>query len=40
MGGEAAPSDRVMERQREEAGREYRLETEGEHPVAALRERG
>lgn len=39
-GGEAPPSDRVMERQRDEVGREYRLETEGEHPVAALRERG
>ena len=39
-GGESPPSDRVMERQRDEVGREYRLETEGEHPAASLRERG
>jgi hypothetical protein len=33
------PSERVMEQHRETLGREYRLETEGEHPVASLRSR-
>ncbi|GAA2479948.1 hypothetical protein GCM10010406_15210 [Streptomyces thermolineatus] len=38
-GGEPAPSDRVLQRQHDEVGREYRVETEGEHPVPRLRER-
>ncbi|WP_059006039.1 hypothetical protein [Streptomyces specialis] len=33
-----APSDQVLDRHREMFGREYRLQTEGEHPVPALRE--
>ncbi|MCF6523943.1 hypothetical protein [Streptomyces sp. JJ36] len=40
MGDGGPPSDRVMEQQRQEVGREYRLETEGEHPAASLREHG
>jgi hypothetical protein len=39
MGGEPAPSEEVMEMHREMLGREYRMETEGPHPVAAMRER-
>ena len=32
------PSDQVLDAHREMFGREYRLQTEGEHPVPALRE--
>ena len=39
LGDEAAPSDQVMHVHQEMFGREYRMETEGPHPVAALRER-
>jgi hypothetical protein len=38
-GGEEPPSERVVEHHREMLGREYRMETEGEHPVASLRSR-
>ena len=38
-GGEEPPSERVMAQHQELFGREYRIETEGEHPDAALRER-
>jgi hypothetical protein len=34
------PSEEVVTRQRTERGHEYRMQTEGEHPVAALREDG
>ncbi|MET8179331.1 hypothetical protein [Streptomyces sp. NPDC005336] len=37
--GDQPPSERVMEQHREMFGREYRLETEGEHPVRSLRSR-
>jgi hypothetical protein len=33
------PSEQVIDRNREAQGREYRIETEGEHPVERLRER-
>ncbi|MET7933199.1 hypothetical protein [Streptomyces sp. NPDC005322] len=36
---EQPPSERVMEQHRDMFGREYRLETEGEHPVPSLRSR-
>jgi hypothetical protein len=38
-GGEEPPSEQVMTQHREMFGREYRLETEGPHPVESLRER-
>ncbi|MFC8358285.1 hypothetical protein ACFUIY_00275 [Streptomyces griseorubiginosus] len=38
-GGEEPPSEQVMAQHQELFGREYRVETEGEHPDAALRER-
>jgi hypothetical protein len=38
-GGEAPPSDQVISLHDEALGHDYRLETEGEHPVPALRER-
>ncbi|AGP59409.1 hypothetical protein M271_40140 [Streptomyces rapamycinicus NRRL 5491] len=37
--GDQPPSERVMEQHREMFGREYRLETEGEHPAASQRSR-
>lgn len=37
MGGEAPPSDRVIVENAGKSGRDYRLETEGPHPVAELR---
>ncbi|MCK2217037.1 hypothetical protein MF672_025065 [Actinomadura sp. ATCC 31491] len=37
MGGEAPPSDQVIEENRSKSGEEYRLQTEGEHPVAGHR---
>ena len=37
-GGEAPPSDRVMTEHDEMFGREYRVVSEGEHPVPAMRE--
>lgn len=37
--GDQPPSERVMEQHREMFGREYRMETEGEHPVRSLRSR-
>jgi hypothetical protein len=37
MGGERPPSERVMTENRDKSGEEYRLETEGPHPVASLR---
>ncbi|MFC6815272.1 hypothetical protein ACFQHS_07955, partial [Nonomuraea dietziae] len=37
MGGEKAPSERVIEENRAKSGEEYRLETEGPHPVGSLR---
>ncbi|PZG18287.1 hypothetical protein [Nonomuraea aridisoli] len=36
MGGEKAPSERIIDENRERSGREYRLQTEGEHPVHSL----
>ncbi|MGP4110395.1 hypothetical protein ACTWP5_05690 [Streptomyces sp. 4N509B] len=40
LNGQATPpNEQVMERHQEMFGREYRLETEGEHPVASLRSR-
>ncbi|GHH86392.1 hypothetical protein GCM10018793_58100 [Streptomyces sulfonofaciens] len=39
LGGESAPSDQVIDMHRDMLGREYRMETEGPHPVAAMRER-
>ncbi|WP_346107060.1 ferritin-like domain-containing protein [Nonomuraea maheshkhaliensis] len=36
MGGEAAPSERVIDDNRAVSGHEYRLQTEGEHPVHSL----
>ncbi|EHR50611.1 hypothetical protein SacmaDRAFT_2365 [Saccharomonospora marina XMU15] len=37
-GGEAPPSERVIDMHREQFGTDYRLSTEGEHPVQSLRE--
>jgi hypothetical protein len=37
-GGEAPASERVIDQHREMFGREYRLETEGEHPDPAMRQ--
>ncbi|MCD0445051.1 hypothetical protein LO763_15650 [Glycomyces sp. A-F 0318] len=37
-GGEAPPSDRVVDAHRERFGSDYRLSTEGEHPDPRLRE--
>jgi predicted metal-dependent hydrolase len=39
-GGEAPPSDRVIVQHEETFGRDYRLETEGEHPAPDLRHHG
>jgi hypothetical protein len=36
-GGEKPPSEQVIDQHRDQFGEEYRSETEGEHPVAALR---
>ncbi|MEV4307713.1 hypothetical protein [Nonomuraea sp. NPDC049624] len=36
MGGEKPPSERVIEENRAKSGQEYRLQTEGEHPVHSL----
>ncbi len=36
MGGEVAPSERVIDDNRAVSGHEYRLQTEGEHPVHSL----
>jgi hypothetical protein len=36
-GGEKPPSELVIEENRTKSGKEYRLETEGPHPVANLR---
>ncbi|NUP03931.1 MAG: hypothetical protein HOW71_07310, partial [Nonomuraea sp.] len=36
MGGEKPPSERVIDDNRARSGREYRLQTEGEHPVHSL----
>ncbi|MEU8360150.1 ferritin-like domain-containing protein [Nonomuraea sp. NPDC048882] len=36
MGGEPAPSERVIDDNRAVSGHEYRLQTEGEHPVGSL----
>ncbi|MFI7612261.1 hypothetical protein ACIBP6_13670 [Nonomuraea terrae] len=36
MGGEKAPSERIIDDNRERSGREYRLQTEGDHPVRSL----
>ncbi|TDE37588.1 hypothetical protein E1295_34385 [Nonomuraea mesophila] len=36
MGGEKAPSERVIEDNRAVSGREYRLQTDGEHPITSL----
>jgi hypothetical protein len=38
-GGEAPPSERVVDMHREQFGDDYRLATEGEHPVEELRRR-
>ncbi|MGW0658440.1 hypothetical protein [Streptodolium elevatio] len=38
-GEQPPPSDRVMTMHQEAFGREYRLETEGKHPVKSLREK-
>jgi len=37
MGGEKAPSERIIQENRDKSGEEYRLETEGPHPVQSLR---
>lgn len=37
-GGEEPPSERVIDMHREQFGTDYRLSTEGEHPVERLRE--
>lgn len=37
-GGEEPPSERVIDEHRQKFGTEYRLETEGPHPVKELRE--
>lgn len=37
-GGEKAPTEQVIDLHREKFGEEYRLQTEGEHPVARLRQ--
>jgi hypothetical protein len=37
-GGEKPPSERVVDEHREIFGREYRLQTDGPHPVRSLRE--
>jgi hypothetical protein len=39
MGGEEPPSERVIEAHEEQFGTDYRLETEGPHPVERLRQR-
>lgn len=39
-GGQTAPSVQVIDRHIREKGEDYRLETEGEHPVQELRSRG
>jgi predicted metal-dependent hydrolase len=36
-GGEKAPSELIIEENRTKSGEEYRLETEGPHPVPSLR---
>jgi hypothetical protein len=36
MGGDKAPSELVIEENRAKSGQEYRLQTEGEHPVRSL----
>ncbi|MGP4105170.1 hypothetical protein ACTWPW_63065, partial [Nonomuraea sp. KM90] len=36
MGGDKAPSERVIDDNRAKSGHEYRLQTEGEHPVHSL----
>ncbi|MGN9844596.1 hypothetical protein ACTMTI_41360 [Nonomuraea sp. H19] len=36
MGGEKPPSERVIDDNRAKSGQEYRLQTEGEHPVHSL----
>ena len=38
-GGEAPPSERVMVEHDDMFGREYRVESEGEHPDPAMREK-
>lgn len=37
MGGERPPSELVIQENRDKSGEEYRLETEGPHPVPSLR---
>ncbi|WP_093459559.1 hypothetical protein [Streptomyces melanosporofaciens] len=37
--GDQPPSERLMARHRQMFGREYRLETEGEHPAPSRRSR-
>ncbi|MFI6787164.1 hypothetical protein ACIBG4_07515 [Nonomuraea sp. NPDC050383] len=37
MGGEKPPSEEVIQENTDKSGREYRLETEGPHPVGSLR---
>lgn len=37
-GGEAPPSERVIDEHRDRFGEDYRLSTDGEHPVAELRQ--
>ena len=36
-GGQQPPSEQVIEMHREQFGDEYRIETEGPHPVESLR---
>jgi hypothetical protein len=38
MGGGQPPSETVMDMHQEKFGRDYRLSTEGEHPVESLRQ--
>jgi hypothetical protein len=35
-----SPTEQVIERHRTEFGQEYRFETDGQHPVPSLQERG
>jgi hypothetical protein len=38
VNGDGVPSEDVIDQHREQFGQEYRLETEGVHPVERLRE--
>jgi hypothetical protein len=38
VNGDGAPSDQVIDLNRAEQGRDYRLETEGPHPIERLQQ--